>query len=59
MTDRLILDDYVDEALERARRDLGAARSDAVRAIVQDGLEAHGYLPADDLDEDSEAEGTA
>lgn len=59
MIDHLLLDEDVDRALERARRDLGATRSDAFRAIIQDWLESHGYLPMNDLGEDSETEGAA
>ena len=59
MTDRLILDEDVNEALERARRDLGLSQSYAIRAILRDWLEGHGYLSAGDLDEDSPVHGEA
>jgi hypothetical protein len=59
VTDRLILEEDVDEALERARKDFGWTRQDAVRAILRDWLIGHQYLRVHILDEDSKTEGTA
>lgn len=59
MTDCLLLDEDVDEALERAQCELGLNRSHALRAILRDWLEGHGCLPDGDLDEDSPVEGEA
>ena len=59
MTDRLILDEDVDEALERVRRDLGLNQSSAIWAILRDSLEGHGYLSAGDLNGDSPVHGEA
>lgn len=59
MIDDLILDDDVSEALEQARRDLGLSQPYAIGAILRDWLESHGYLSADDLDEDSPVHGEA
>lgn len=53
------IDHDVDMALERARKELRLIRDDAIRAILRGWLEGHGYLPVNNLDEDSKTEGTA
>lgn len=47
------------DALLAAAADLALPIDDAREAIIRDWLIGHGYLPADEIDEETETEGSA
>ncbi|MEZ0002065.1 hypothetical protein [Sinorhizobium fredii] len=55
----MIFDDDVEAALVLACEELEMTRQQLIRLIIREWLQSYGYLPIHDLDEGSEAEGSA
>ncbi|MBX5247858.1 MULTISPECIES: CopG family transcriptional regulator [unclassified Rhizobium] len=55
----IAFDNDTEEALRNVSSELVLTREDAIRYIVREWLEQNTYLPAHELDEDGEVEGSA
>jgi hypothetical protein len=53
------LDTETEDALLSIAGELGKTRNDMIRHIIKKWLETNAYLPARELDEDSEADGNS
>jgi hypothetical protein len=58
-TDAIPFDPDIEKALAELAAEFKTPKNEIVRRIVREGLQAMGYLPIHDLDEDSETEGNA
>lgn len=58
MTDRLVFDQNVEDALAQACDNFKWKREYAVALIIREWLEENGYLQIHDVDENCDTEGT-